>query len=164
MDTTTSRTAALDFLLSIWNLLALADHKEEQISNLIEERTNLSSVASNEEELQALTQSINEELVETQRQRERLYEVRKELQISFFKIYNIDQDYWCQFKHFAVSLTALEECRNAHPSPQMDQLLIKFRRLVYQFLGVILWGNPANCWRCLTDMLTTPEEDLPQTN
>lgn len=165
----TSRTAALDFLLCIGNLLALADHKEEEILNLIEERNNLSTVTSNPAELETLTNNINNELFEAQRERERLYEYRKTLQRNFFETYNIDNDYRCQFKHFAVALTSMEECRNAHPTPQNDQLLIRFRQLTYQFLWQIMWVWPANCGRCLADMFEehisqgpTPS-DLPET-
>lgn len=149
----TSRTAALDYLLAIGNLIALADHKEEQIMNLLEEKENIPAITSKPEEVNELISSINEEIAATRIQIKQLYDQRKTLQRNFFEIYDIDMDYWCQFKHYAVALTAMEECRNADDTVQNQILLAEFRKSVYQFLGVILWVWPANCWRCLADAL-----------
>ena len=149
----TSRTAALDYLLAIGNLVALADHKEEQIMNLLEERNSLSTVTSDPEELEKLATNIQQEIVIAQKERDNLYQERKSLQRNFFQIYNIDMDYWCQFKHYAVALTAMEECRNADPTVDNQFVLTRFRRMVYQFLGQAMWVGPANCWRCLADAL-----------
>jgi len=157
----TSRTAALDYLLAIGNLIALADHKEEQIMNLIEERNNLSSVTSDPEELEKLATAIQEEIVLASRDRENLYQDRKTLQRNFFSRYNIDMDYWCQFKHYAIALTAMEECRNADPTADNQFILNRFRKEVYQFLGQAMWVWPANCWRCLADMLDEKPLDIP---
>lgn len=134
----TSRTAALDYLLAIGNLVALADHKEEQIMNLLEEKENIPAVTTEPREANDLMESINEEIAATRKQIKQLYEQRKTLQRNFFEIYNIDMDYWCQFKHYAVALTAMEECRNADDTVQNEILLAEFRKGVYQFLGVIL--------------------------
>lgn len=134
----TSRTAALDYLLAIGNLIALADHKEEQIMNLLEEKENIPAVTSKPEEVNELISSINEEIAATRIQIKQLYDQRKTLQRNFFEIYDIDMDYWCQFKHYAVALTAMEECRNADDTVQNQILLAEFRKSVYQFLGVIL--------------------------
>lgn len=158
MQKDTSRTAALDYLLAIWNLIALVDHKEEQIANLVEERNNLSSVTKDPDEIQALATEINQDIAIAQRERDQLYQTRKSLQRNFFDRYEIDKDWWCQFKHYAVSLTAMEECYNADPTVDNHFLLARFRKLTYQFLGQAMWVWPANCGRCLADMLD-PEDD-----
>lgn len=149
----TSRTAALDYLLAIGNLIALADHKEEQIINLNEELQAVDTVASTQEEADQMTWDIIKEIWTANKTRQQLYDFRKELQRNFFQIYDIDMDYRCQMKHYAVALTAMEECRNANPTVQNDILLQKFRTHVYQFLGIAMWVGPANCWRCLADAL-----------
>lgn len=148
----TSRTAALDYLLSIGNLIALADHKEEQIMNLVEEEQNLPK-DSTPEELQAMTDDIHKEIILARKERDSLYDARRDLQRNFFNRYNIDKDYRCQFKHYAIALTAMEECRNADPTVENEYLLLRFRKLTYQFLGQAMWVWPANCGRCLADML-----------
>lgn len=149
----TSRTAALDYLLALGNLIALADHKEEQIINLNEELQAVDTVASTQEEADQMTWDIIKEIWTANKTRQQLYDFRKELQRNFFEIYDIDMDYRCQMKHYAVALTAMEECRNANPTVQNDILLQKFRTHVYQFLGIAMWVGPANCWRCLADAL-----------
>lgn len=149
----TSRTAALDYLLAIGNLIALADHKEEQIINLNEELQAVDTAASTQEEADQMTWDIIKEIWTANKTRQQLYDFRKELQRNFFEIYDIDMDYRCQMKHYAVALTAMEECRNANPTVQNDILLQKFRTHVYQFLGIAMWVGPANCWRCLADAL-----------
>lgn len=149
---TTSRNAALDYLLSIGNLIALADHKEEQIMNLLEEHDNVPSLENiSEDEIKTLQENIRLEIVQTSKERDELYKLRKELQRNFFDTYNIDQDYWCQFKHYAVALISAEECRNAHTSFQLDTVVTKLRKLVYQFLWIAMGVWPANCGRCLAD-------------
>ena len=149
----TSRTAALDYLLAIGNLIALADHKEEQVINLNEELQSVDTVASTQEEADKMTWEILNEIWAANKTRQQLYDFRKELQRNFFQIYDIDMDYRCQFKHYAVALTAMEECRNANPTVQNDILLQKFRTHVYQFLGIAMWVGPANCGRCLADAI-----------
>lgn len=134
MQKDTSRTAALDYLLAIGNLIALADHKEEQIMNLVEERNNLSSVTQDPDELQALATDINNDIVLAQKERDELYTTRKSLQRNFFDRYEIDKDWRCQFKHYAIALTAMEECYNADKTVDNRFLLSRFRKLVYQFL------------------------------
>lgn len=153
----TSRTAALDYLLCIGNLIALADHKEEQIMNLLEERNSLSTVTSDPVELETMATNIQQEIALAQKERDNLYQERKSLQRNFFHIYNIDMDYWCQFKHYAIALTAMEECRNADNTVDNQFVLTRFRRMVYQFLWQAMWVGPANCWRCLADAI----EDKP---
>lgn len=157
----TSRTAALDYLLAIGNLIALADHKEEQIINLNEELQAVDTVASTQEEADQMTWDIIKEIWTANKTRQQLYDFRKELQHNFFEIYGIDMDYRCQMKHYAVALTAMEECRNANPTVQNDILLQKFRTHVYQFLGIAMWVGPANCGRCLADMLDEKPLDIP---
>lgn len=133
MQKDTSRTAALDYLLAIGNLIALADHKEEQIINLVEEEQNLPKDAT-QEEIQAMTEDIHKEIVMARKERNELYDTRKDLQRNFFNRYGIDKDYRCQFKHYAIALTAMEECRNADPTVENEYLLLRFRKQVYQFL------------------------------
>ena len=130
----TSRNAALDYLLAIGNLIALADHKEEQIMNLMEEEANLTAVTSDPEELKTMQEDIRKEIVQATKERQELYDLRRDLQRNFFERYKIDNDYRCQFKHYAIALTAAEECRNADPTFQNDVLVTSLRKLVYQFL------------------------------
>lgn len=149
---TTSRNAALDYLLAIGNLIALADHKEEQIMNLLEEHDNVPFLQDIEpDEITSLQENIRLEIVQTSKERDELYKLRKDMQRNFFDTYKIDQDYWCQFKHYAAALTAAEECRNAHNSFQSDLIVTKLRKLVYQFLWTAMGVWPANCGRCLAD-------------
>lgn len=162
MKKDTSRTAALDYLLAIGNLIALADHKEEQIMNLVEERNNLSSVTSDPGELEALKADINNDIAIAQRERLELYQTRKSLQRNFFNRYEIDNDWRCQFKHYAIALTAMEECANADNTVDNRFLLSKFRKLTYQFLWTAMWVWPANCWRCLADILDPEDEPTPE--
>ena len=149
----TSRTAALDYLLAIGNLVALADHKEEQIMNLEEEYEAVASLELTEPEAEQMRQNIAKEILETKASRRQLYDLRRELQRNFFQRYEIDMDYWCQYKHFAVALTAAEECRNADDTYYNEVLVTKLRKAAYQFLGTAMWVGPANCGRCLADML-----------
>lgn len=159
----TSRNAALDYLLAIGNLIALADHKEEQIMNLLEEHDNVPTLPDIEpDEIKTLQENIRLEIVQTSKERDELYKLRKEMQRNFFDTYKIDQDYWCQFKHYAAALTAAEECRNAHPSFQSDTALTKLRKLVYQFLGIAMGVWPANCGRCLADAWEEHINPVPQ--
>lgn len=158
MKKDTSRTAALDYLLAIWNLIALVDHKEEQVANLVEERNNLSSVTQDQGELEALATEINNDIALAQRERDQLYQMRKSLQRNFFDRYEIDNDWRCQFKHYAIALTTMEECYNADPTVDNRFLLAKFRKLTYQFLWNAMWVGPANCGRCLADMLDPEDE------
>lgn len=149
----TSRNAALDYLLAIGNLIALADHKEEQIMNLMEEHDNVPELKdTTSEEAKALQEQIRQEIVQATKERQELYDLRRDLQRNFFERYKIDNDYRCQFKHYAVALTAAEECRNADPIFQNDVLVTSLRKMVYQFLGTAMWVGPANCWRCLADL------------
>lgn len=148
----TSRNAALDYLLAIGNIIALADHKEEQVMNLMEEEANLTAVTSDPEELKAMQEDIRKEIVQVTKERQELYDLRRDLQRNFFERYKIDNDYRCQFKHYAIALTAAEECRNADPIFQNDVLVTSLRKMVYQFLWTAMWVGPANCWRCLADL------------
>lgn len=148
----TSRNASLDHLLAIWNLLALADHKEEEIMNLMEEDASVDSLEWADEETKVnMHENIRAEIVRNRNEISSLYTLRKNCQRNFFQIYWIDKDYWCQFKHFAVTLVALEEVRNANPTYETELAVTQFRKLTYQFLGNIMWVWPANCWRCLAD-------------
>lgn len=156
---TTSRTAALDYLLAIGNLLALYDHKMEQASNLLEEKLAVPTLEATDEEKDQLNDSINKELVTIQVELRNFYNLRKDLQRNFFARYNIDKDYRCQFKHLAIALTATEECYNADPTAQNRTLLMELRRVIYWFLGTVMWVWPANCWRCLADMLEDGSEE-----
>ena len=157
---TTSRNAALDYLLAIWNLIALADHKEEQIMTLMEEESTIIETEKDPLMQQALGEQIRQEIVQAAKERNELYELRKDLQRNFFERYKIDNDYRCQFKHYAVALTAAEECRNADPTFQNDVVVTSLRKLVYQFLWTAMWVWPANCWRCLAD--AWDNKDTPQ--
>lgn len=131
---TTSRNAALDYLLAIGNLIALADHKEEQIMNLMEEEATTIETEKDPLMQQALCEDIRKEIVQATKERNELYTLRKDLQRNFFERYKIDNDYRCQFKHYAVALTAAEECRNADQTFQNDVAVTTLRKLVYQFL------------------------------
>lgn len=155
---TTSRNAALDYLLAIGNLIALADHKEEQIMNLMEEEQTVIETEKDPLMQQALCEDIRQEIVQATKERQELYELRKDLQRNFFERYKIDNDYWCQFKHYAVALTAAEECRNADPTFQNDVAVTTLRKLVYQFLWTAMGVWPANCWRCLADAYAEAHE------
>ena len=148
----TSRNAALDYLLAIGNLIALADHKEEQIMNLMEEHDNVPEIDATQDEKDQLREDIRKEIVQANKERQELYDLRRDLQRNFFERYKIDNDYWCQFKHYAVALTAAEECRNADPTFQNETVVTQLRKLVYQFLGTAMWVWPANCGRCLADL------------
>lgn len=159
MQKDTSRNAALDYLLAIGNLIALADHKEEQIMNLMEEHDNVPTLKdTTPEETKALQEQIRQEIVQATKERQELYDLRRDLQRNFFERYKIDNDYRCQFKHYAIALTAAEECRNADPTFQNDVLVTSLRKLVYQFLWTAMWVWPANCWRCLADLYEEAKE------
>ena len=148
----TSRNAALDYLLAIGNLIALADHKEEQIMNLMEEEATMIETEKDALMQQQLREDIRKEIVQANKERQELYDLRRDLQRNFFERYKIDNDYRCQFKHYAVALTAAEECRNADPTFQNETVVTQLRKLVYQFLGTAMWVWPANCGRCLADL------------
>jgi len=134
----TSRNAALDYLLAIGNLIALADHKEEQIMNLMEEEATMIETEKDALMQQQLREDIRKEIVQANKERQELYDLRRDLQRNFFERYKIDNDYRCQFKHYAVALTAAEECRNADPTFQNETVVTQLRKLVYQFLGTAM--------------------------
>lgn len=152
----TSRTTVLDWTLLIGNLVALIDHKNEEISNLEEEYRSIDSVAQNPEEYVKMDAAIKEDIAYANAERDALVDLRRELQREFFATYNIDQDYWCQFKHRSVILTTIDELRSTHANVRFLESAV--RKLAYQFLGKMTGVWPANCGRCLSDMLEEKEQ------
>jgi len=143
----TSRTAVLDYVLLIRNLIAAQDHLEERIMNLLWEL-----------EADPDSQELYEELLtQTRELRQSIYKQRKTIQEQMFQEYEIDEDWRCLFKHLTVALEAFEECRNASHSEAslqaIEEQVVNYRKFYYEFLGIITGVWPAGCGRCLADRL-----------
>lgn len=137
------RTAALDWALLIGNMCALYDHKQEEIMNLKEEYEELPEIESDHETLEALLLDTLWDITNAEAELEEILAMRRQLQEEFFEEYNIDKEYWCQFKHWCTIITSVQEVG----SKSKPNLFKKF----YNFLWKIIWVWQANCGRCLAD-------------
>lgn len=143
------RTSILDWALMIGNLCCLYDHKQEERMNLKEE---LNTVVEIEEDPESLILDITWDMNTLEGETSKLLEERRWLQGVMFDIFDIDKEYWCQFKHWCTVITSLQELVDAHPNNQ--ELRIRrdeMMKMFYNFLWTITWVGPANCWRCLMD-------------
>lgn len=154
------RTSALDWALLIGNMCALYDHKQEEKMNLLEEYGELPDIEKDQETLTALLLDIEWDIVLNEAESAQLLTTRRQLQEEFFKEFNIDKEYWCQFKHWCTMITSVQEVSDAH-SENHNITILKQNLLkqFYSFLWKITGVWPADCGRCLTDRLTEDQEE-----
>lgn len=154
------RTSALDWALLIGNMCALYDHKQEEVMNLIEEYNELPEIEKDHEMLEALLLDTQWDITMSETESLNLLILRRQLQEEFFKEFNIDKEYWCQFKHWCTMITSVQEVADAHPDNRSITILKQnLLKQFYNFLWKITWVWPADCGRCLTDRIDLSNEN-----
>ena len=142
------RTAILDWTLCIGQLCALYDHLGEEEMNLLAEKEEVKP-----EEISVIL-SIDEDLAYLKQEQEAVLNQRRRLQGQLFHDWWLDHEQRCKFKHYATALASLQECSDADPNNKaLHDELINFRKTTYRFLWRLVWGEPADCGRCLADVI-----------
>lgn len=142
------RTAILDWVLCIGNLCALYDHLGEEEMNLLAEREEI-----NPDDLSVIL-SIDEDLAYLKQEQEVVLNQRRRLQKLLFENFELDHEQRCKFKHYATALASMQECADADPSNiSLHNELINFRKQTYRFLWRLVGWEPAECGRCLADVI-----------
>lgn len=99
--------------------------------------------------------SIDEDLAYLKQEQETILNQRRRLQGELFNWWELDKEQRCKFKHYATALASLQECYDAEPNNEaLHQELINFRKATYRFLWRLVWGEPAECGRCLADVIS----------
>lgn len=145
------RTAILDWTLLIGQLCCLYDHLGEEEMNLLAEKDEVSW-----DEVSLLL-AIDEDLAYLKQEQESVLNQRRRLQGQLFNDWWLDREQWCKFKHYATALASLQECYDADPNNEsLHNELINFRKTTYRFLWRLVWWQPAECGRCLADVIEKP--------
>lgn len=157
-----TRNAVLDFIELLGEQAALLDHVKEWEVNLESEKEAVIEDSSHDpEENYSMILGIEGEIAVNRSEQSVLLSQRRNLQQIFFDLYHIDPEERCKVKHYATILTLIWECSNAHPEDvKLHNLEKEIRRSTYGYLWRVLWVWPADCGRCLTDMLSDAEEEV----
>lgn len=148
-----SRTSVLDWVMCIGQLCCLYDHLGEEEMNLLAEREEVNS-----EEIAVLL-SIDEDLAYLKQEQETILNQRRRLQGELFNWWELDKEQRCKFKHYATALASMQECYDAEPNNEaLHQELINLRKATYRFLGRLVGWQPAECGRCLADVIEKKQE------